>query len=295
VCLDIDSRGNPHIAYNDLGTGHLIYGSKRNGQWTFMPVPTKLGRLEPGGVVGYDFKLHFRNDTPELHDTPHFIFHDASTGQLGYTRRVGGTFKVVTAAASDGITSRIGLHSSIAFDRDAGAFRLAYIEDFGNSDDSPSLPSLCRIWTRMIVDPFEGIPGDPVLLDQGHFDVVRPTSIASNSLRYCLAFPDATNRTLVASFSEPGISGQVREVVAETHFPVVPSVTYNSHGQARIAYADDNGLLLISRMGNQWVNDVVDPDGAELPSIACHTISPDGHVAYQSAQSLKYAKWTEPG
>src|SRR5438874_7247234 len=72
VCLEIDSHGNPQIAFLD-GTNHfLIYGVKMNNNWTFTTVPTHF--RDPRSVLNFSFKLHPGRVTPELRDTPHFAY-----------------------------------------------------------------------------------------------------------------------------------------------------------------------------------------------------------------------------
>jgi hypothetical protein len=167
VCLQLDSTGNPHVAFQDIDSGHLIHGVRRDGNWTFTHVPTQLQRLEPGGVAGYDFKLHFRRDTPELRDTPHFVFHDLSTGQLGYTRKVTEKFQLVVAAAADGVTSNNGLLPSIAFDTHSGRFLVAYVEELAQSEPDQPLPPFTKVSMKAIVDPLEGTLGERTLLAEG--------------------------------------------------------------------------------------------------------------------------------
>jgi hypothetical protein len=130
----------------------------------------------------------------ELHDTPHFVYHDLSTGQLGYTRRVDGVFKLVVAAKADGDISNTGLCSSIAFTETFGSFHIAYIEEFPSDD--PARSSRTKVWINQIIDPFEGKLGIADILEEGHFNVVRPTSITSEPWLYCLTYADSTNDTL---------------------------------------------------------------------------------------------------
>jgi hypothetical protein len=289
VRLDIDSGGNPHIAYKERTSTQLFYGFKADNHWSFMPVPTRLERRDPGGITEFDFRLYFRRDTPELADTPHFVYHDPSTGQLGYTRRVGGSFKQVVAGAANTDISRNGLFPSIDFQFDSGSFLISFVEDFG--DVESSLPSRTRVWLKQIIDPFAGTLGDAELLQEGNFNVVRPTSITAELSRTCVAFGDTTNQTLNVCFREGIAPG--RAVVAPTVFPVVPSAAQTSRGQFRIAFVDENGLKLASRILNEWIVEVVDPEGGELPSLAYEKIPLNGHLAYTVRGTLKYAHWTE--
>jgi hypothetical protein len=304
VCLQIDSEDNPHIAYLDAETGHLFYGVKRGDQWNFTPVPTRLGFLEPGGVASYDFRLFFRRDTPRLRDTPHFIYHDNSTDQLGYTRKVDGRFKLVTAASSFGEVEEpdgpvgavfdLGRFPSITFLQGSGAFLIAYAQEMSVHIDDPN-PPLSRVWMKTILDPFEGTLSEETLLDEGRFSVIRPTSIAaSSSGQFCVAYWDATNRKLKASVREMNIPDPVKHIVAEVDRAIVPMAASTSHGEFRIAYGDGSKLTLASQNKfGQWNSEVVDSEGGDMPFLAYDKLSRDGHVAYSVGSTLKYASWTE--
>lgn len=291
VCLQIDSGGNPHVAFQDIESGHLIHGVKREGNWTFTHVPTQLERLEPGGVAGYDFRLHFRRDTPELHDTPHFVFHDLTTGQLGYTRKVGEEFKLVVAGPADGVSSNNGLLPSMAFDVHSGEFLVAYVEELAESEPDPTLPPLTKVSMKAIVDPFEGTLGERVLLAQGRFSVVRSTAIASD-IAWCVAYGDFNGHALNASFLDASLPEPDKEIVAATVFPVVPSAAKAPGKDFRIAYGDDNKLKLASRdQFGAWTIEVVDSEGGDMPSFN-YDRSGNAHIAYAVGRTLKYASGT---
>jgi hypothetical protein len=292
VCLQMDSEGNPHVACQNIDSGHLIHGVRRNGTWTFTDVPTKLERLEPGGVAGYDFKLFFRRDTPELRDSQHFVFHDLTTGQLGYTRKVAEKFKLVVAAPADGVTTKSGLFPSMAFDVGSGSFFVAYVDELAEGDpDNPLLP-LTTVAMKLISDPFEGTLSTSAVLAQGRFRVVRSTSIASD-LAWCVAYGDFSGQTLNASFRDFSLDEPHKEIVAATVLPVVPSGAKAPGKGFRIAYADDNKLKLASRNHfGEWPVEVVDSEGGDMPSLN-YDRPGNAHIAYAVGQKLKYARGTE--
>jgi hypothetical protein len=292
VCLQMDSEGNPHVAFQSIESGHLIHGVRRNGNWTFTDVPTKLERLEPGGVAGYDFKLFFRRDTPELRDTQHFVFHDLTTGQLGYTRKIAETFKLVVAAPADGVISNTGLLPSMTFDVHSGRFLVAYVDEIAEGDPDNPLPPLTTVAMKAILDPFEGTLGERALLAQGRFTVVRSTSIASD-LAWCVTYGDFSSHTLNASFLDASLEEPHKEIVAATVFPVIPSAATAPGKDFRIAYGDDNKLKLASRnQFGEWSVEVVDSEGGDMPSFN-YDRPGNAHIAYAVGQKLKYARGTE--
>jgi hypothetical protein len=294
VCLQMDSAGNPHVAFQDRESGHLIHGVRRDGNWTFTHVPTQLERLEPGGVAGYDFRLYFQRDTPELRDTQHFVFHDLTTGQLGYTRKIAEEFKLVVAAPADGITSNSGLFPSMSFEVESGRSLVAYVEEFAEDD----LP-FTKIAMKGIFDPFQGTLTNSVILAQDRFRVVRSTSIACTDDAWCLVYHDFTGQTLNAFFNDASLEQPHKETVSPgTIFPVVPSVaTARGLGAPgkdfAVAYGDDNKLKLASRNKfGEWTVEVVDSEGGDMPSFN-YDRSGKAHITYAVGQKLKYARDTE--
>jgi hypothetical protein len=285
VCLEIDSEGNPHIAYLD-NNNLLTYGVKRNNQWTFTPVPTSRFN-DPRGVSGYAFRLHSGRLSPELRDTPYFAFHDLTSDALGFTRKVAGQFKRIKVAEDN--LFNVGLYPSMAFDDLSGTFLVAYIEELEQGD---TIPPLTRVRMTRINDPVEGTVGFTSLLENGQFRVVRSTSITSPDGGWCVAYADFTNNTLKASVFDFSLPEPHKEVVAATVFPVIPSVARAPGENYRIAYGDENKLKLASR--NQfgvWIVEVVDPDGGGMPSLAYDNLS-NAHIAYTVGNTLKYSKGT---
>jgi hypothetical protein len=284
ICLEIDSQGNPHIAYRELSSGNLYYGFKRDNRWEFTPVPTSLFFHDPRGVSGYAFKLHSGRLTPELRDTPHFVFHDLTSNSLGYTRKVGGEFKITKV--SEGNAWSVGLNPSMDFDDLSETFLIAYTEEL---DNGPGTEPLSRVSVTRIQDPLEGTIGFKSLLEQGRFRVVRPTSITSDT-KWCVAYGDFTNNTLKASVFDFGLPEPHKEIVAATVFPVTPSVAKAPGKDYRIAYGDDNKLKLASRnQFGEWNVEIIDPSGGEIPSLAYDNLG-NAHIAYMLGNTLKYAK-----
>lgn len=294
VCLEIDSEGNPHIAFRDLNSGNLLYGVKRNNSWTYTPVPTRLLLLDPGSVAHYAFRLHLTHIHSEHQNTPHFVYHDLSTNQLGYTRIVGGQFKLITAASADGINFKSGLYTSMDFEPSSGTVLIAYIRESVTLDDDDDMPPFTKVCLRRIVRPFAGTLGEEKILDEGQFRVVRPTSVASNdgSPQPCVTYEIITDQKLYAV--DPGVEQISKKVIATTVFPVVPSAAVASRGEYRVAFGDDNKLKLATQNRfNQWFVEVADPDGGDMPSLAYDKSGRNGHIAYSVRRTLKYAKWVE--
>lgn len=289
VCLEIDSQGNPHIAYRELSSGNLYYGFKRDNRWEFTPVPTSIHFYDPRGVSGYAFKLHSGRFTPELRDTPHFVFHDLTSNSLGYTRKIGGQFKLVKVA--EGNAWSAGLNPSMTFDDLSGTFLIAYTEEL---DYGPEIEPLTRVRVTRIQDPLEGTIGFKSLLEQDRFRVVRPTSITSDT-EWCAAYADFTNNTLKAWVFDLSLPEPHKEIVSTTVYPVVPSVAKAPGKGYRIAFGDSNRLKLASRnQFGEWNVELVDPNGGGMPSLAYDNLG-NAHIAYMVGNTLKYARGIASG
>jgi hypothetical protein len=289
VCLEIDSESNPQIAYTDRSSGHLIYGVKRNNNWTFTPVPTSIDFLTPRGVSGFSFRLHNGQGTPELRDTPHFVFLDSVSQQLGYTRKVAGQFKLVHATPGDDPNNvpASGLGPSMAFEDISGDFVIAYITAISNFN---------HVRFKRIRDPFEGTLDAMIPVDSGQFEVFT-TCISTSGASDAVAYLDITNQKLKAAvldfdFNPPNLS---IKIVATTSEHVVPSLArLRRSGDFRIAYGEANQLKFASRnQFGEWSVAVVDPDGGGMPSLAYGDLV--AHIAYADTVrgTLKYAKGTE--
>ncbi|PEY40948.1 hypothetical protein CN354_07935 [Bacillus cereus] len=288
VCLEIDSEGNPHVAYRELNSGNLFYGVKRNNSWSFTPVPTSRFN-DPRGVSGYSFKLHSGRMRPELRDTPHFAYNDLTSSALGYTRKVQGQFKRIKVAEQS--LFDVGRYTSMALDELSGTFLIAYIEELEQGEPDPAVPPQTRVRMTRIIDPFEGTVGHTSLIDNGQFQVARPTSIASDG-GWCVTYADLTTNTLKASFFDFSLPESHKETVATTVFPVVPFLAKMPGGDYRIAYGDENKLKLASRnQFGMWIVEVVDPEGGGMPSLAYDTLG-NAHIVYTVGNALKYAKGT---
>ncbi|PNK22628.1 hypothetical protein CBR59_30480 [Bacillus thuringiensis] len=285
VVLEIDSEGNPHVTYIGYSTGHLIYGVKRNDQWTFTPVPTNRFN-NPGNVSHFAFRLHAGRLSPELRDTPHFAFHDLTSDALGYTRKVDGQFKRMIVAERSGFD--VGRFPSMAFDDSSGTFLIAYTEERDEGGPEPHT----RVLATRINDPYEGTIGFTSLIEDGYFRVVRPTSIVSET-EWCVAYADITNNRLKASVFDLSLPELHQETVAETVFAVVPSLARApGSDNYRIAFGDKNTLKLASRNRfGEWVIEVVDPDGGVMPSLTYDHLG-NAHIVYMVGNTLKYAKGT---
>ncbi|PLS09599.1 hypothetical protein [Neobacillus cucumis] len=290
ICLRIDSEGNPHIAYLSYD-GLLTYGVKRNNHWELNAIPTsRFG--DPRGVSGFDFRLHSGRLTPELRDTPYFAYHDLTSNSLGFTRKVEGQFKRMLVIPEDYPWDK-GLYPSMVFDGDSETFLISYIEELEQGEPDPALPPLTKVRVTRILDPIEGTVGYTALLDNDHFQVARPTSIAG-ATQWCVAYADLTNRKLKASVFELGLEEPHKEMVTDTVYPVAPSVALElgiRHGY-RIAFGDENKLKLASRdQSGVWVVEIVDPDGGNMASLAYDNLG-NAHIAYTAGKTLKYAKGT---
>jgi hypothetical protein len=298
VCLDIDSEGDPHVAYRDT-EAELIYGVRKGGSWTFEKVPTRIGLATPGGATDYGLRLHFRPDSPKLQNTPHLVFRDLLTGSIGYARKVqlagdpGPKFRLVEAAHAVSPIFEMG-SSSMAFDEFAGAFRIVYVEDHSGQNLDP--PALHRVWTKIILDPLEGTLGEPSQLAQGNFNVIRETTVTANVPNFCTAYHNSTDKKLIAHYRVLGLVDAVTEELADVSNAVCPSAATTSMGKYRVAFDDVDGLKLARQVTDaQWTIDVIDPAATTTacPSLVYEKIALDAHLGYTVGGTLKYVTWTE--
>lgn len=295
VCLEIDSQDQPHIAYVDNESGHLIYGVRDDDGWTLTPVPSSLLLGDPRGVVNISLKLHPGRlsadlSTTELKDAPTLGFHDLTSVSLAYARRVDGKFKpaVVASTASlataldDSGVASTGMNLSMAFDRLSESLHLAY---------SSRVAEVQRLRRKRILDTTAGDLSSSDLLADDRI-VVGATSIAKGEGTTCVAFADITNRQLKAWVELFDLPEPSRELIAADVPGTVPSVALN-RGEFRVAYADNDNPKLASRdRFGKWSLEVIDPAGGAMPSLA-YDKRGNAHIAYVAGSTLKYATRSE--
>ena len=119
--LEIDSQGNPHIAYyyfldpNDAPICDLKYAWRSGGTWTIQTV-------EATNNIGEYCSLEL-----DSQNNPHISYYDNTNGNLRYARKSGGTWTPESVEA----TGNVGLYSALALDA-ANNPRIAY-QDFGTA------------------------------------------------------------------------------------------------------------------------------------------------------------------
>jgi hypothetical protein len=286
VCLEIDSKGQPHIAYVDNESGHLLHGVRSGDGWTLTPVPTSLFFGDPRGVVHIALKLHPGRMNPELLDAPIFGFHDLTSVSLGYTRHVNGKLKPTLAASTSALAGALddsqvastGMCLAMAFDRLSESLHLAYTSEVADVQ---------RLRRKRILDTTAAKLSEADLLESGRF-VVGSTSIAKGTASTCVAFVDVTNQAVKAWVELPDLPEPSKELVAANVAGTVPSVAQN-RGEFRLAYSDNNTPKLATRdRFGAWSLEVIDPDGGTMPSLAYDNLG-NAHVAYVAGGTLKYA------
>jgi hypothetical protein len=279
VWLQIDSRGNPQLAYIARGSGHLVYGVKGGNQWTFQELPTSS--LGLGAPIQLSFVLHPGRFTPELRDTPHFLFHDGSHEALGYTRLIDGGFKTVSIDAE---ATESGMFSAALADSPSDEINISYVANLAD-------PTQQMLHGMRILDPTarklsvsEGTLS--VAQDLGVGIFIRPTSLAGEIGRQCIAYFDAADRTLKANVQESGVVAH--ETVAQNVAATVPSAAKH-RGLYRVAFADGPRVKLASRdRFTHWTVETVDATGGAMPSLAYDNAS-NCHIGYVAGSTLKYA------
>lgn len=297
MCLEIDSEGEPHVAFIDQERVELRYGRRADGAWQVESVPTQIGLQRPGGVLDYAFRLHFRQDTPELHNTPHLVFFDPSTDSVGYARKVvlrpGDPPKFFLMALANGTEVDAMRRPSMSFDKSGGGFSVAFIQSrIGDDDGAPSQTT--RIWSTFILDPLNGKVAQNKVLHQGAFNAFAQTSDFRNFGNRLVAYLDATAKT-VNAITFPA-SDPVMRVVADAPTAVSPCATATSRGQFRIAFGDQSGVhLATQQILGDWELEVIDGIANAFPSpwLVYERIDPVAHMAYNAGGTLVYATWTE--
>ena len=291
VWLQIDSEGNPQVAYIEEGTRRLIHGVRGlDSSWSFTAVPTHLPPNEPM-VFSISFALHPGGQAPEFRDTPHILFEDQSTNGLGYARKIGEDWLVSQAASpteqGDIGLSRTGQSTSLTFN-ESQSLHIAYVETL---EGSPTT----IVHTRRVESIPEGTFHADREIERGLFFAGR-TSILSLTPEKWVVYCDVTKRVLKAGVFFNTEEVPLVEVVAPLAGRTVPALAQDPtlggglSRRLRIAYADDGKINLARREPLEgWVVDVVDPDGGEMPSLAYDSRG-NAHMAYAAGPVLKYAK-----
>lgn len=278
VWLQIDSTGNPQIAFIAQGSGHLVYGVKR-GNWTFTEIPTSS--LGLGAPIHLSFVLHPGRFTPELRDTPHFLFHDGSDTALGYARLFNGDFKTQSISSE---ATESGMFSSAVVDPGSEEINVAYVANL--ADPATQMRHSIRIRDPLVktLSVDDGSLSVTEKLGVGVF--IRHTSIAGETGRNCVACFDAQTNALKAVVQESGFTAQ--EIIAPNVAATVPSAAKHL-GFYRVAFADDNKTKLASRnrLGN-WSVEIVDAAGGAMPSLG-YDLENNCHIGYVAGTALKYA------
>jgi hypothetical protein len=280
VWLQIDSLGNPHVAYRGALTGHLIYGVKRGDHWTFQALPTSTSH-GVAGLVHLAFMLH-----PDF-DTPHFIFTNLTDAALGYTRMIGGAFKTTAITGADplddlGVITN-GLLPSAVLDPSSGAINVSYVMEVGSGRH--------KLRWKRILDPTadklsveQETLSAPQPLGEGIF--IRLTSIAATFRDRCVAHYDGADRSLKVSL--PNGPVPITQIVAQNIAATIPSAAQHG-GLYRVAFADGNQVKLALRdRFTNWTVETVDAAGGAMPSLAYGNAN-NCHIGYVSGGTLKYA------
>jgi hypothetical protein len=295
VCLEIDSLGNPQIAFLD-GTNHLlIYGVKLHNDWTFTTVPTHF--RDARSVINFSFKLHPGRLTPELRDTPHFAYKDMSGPNLGYTRMFRGRLEATTVddreaeneAADDTGAFDDGLHTSLTFEVLSEELRIAYFDQKNLHSGFP----VQRLCLARILDVEANIISrtTAILSVLDGDDILGTCSSLATTMGggIHIAYVDLSNHILKAFVKDFDLPEPRKETVATGVTRTVPSAA-DKGGEFVIAYGDDNKLKLASRdKFGEWSVEVVDPSGGAMPSLAFDKFG-NAHIAYTVGRALKYAR-----
>jgi hypothetical protein len=289
VWLQMDSAGNPHLAYIEEGTRRLIYGVRGPDlSWSFEAVPTHRPPHEPG-VYSISFALH-PGGWPGLLDTPHFAFEDQSADNLSYVRKVDGAWKLNLVAMArdfgDAGHSRTGQYTSLCFN-ESGSLQIAYVETY-------EVVPTTVVHVKRVLDVTGDTFGAERDVESGQF-VTGQTSIISHTPETWVAYCDLTNDELKAGTfnSDNEAVVEVIDTIASRTVPVLaqdPTVRDGLFHRLRIAYTDGEGKIKLARRSvDDWTVEVVDSDVGKLP---CLTYDSRGHahMAYGVGQTLRYVK-----
>jgi hypothetical protein len=273
VWLQLDSAGNPQIAYVAQISSRLVHGVKGKTEWTFQNIPSST--LAP---IHISFVIHPGPFTTELRDTPHFLFRDGSQNGLGYTRLINGEFETVKISPE---ATESGMFTSAVVDRNSEEINIAYVANL--ADPAHQMMHFIRVMdpTAQVLSIDKGTLSVAPQLGKGRY--IRLTSIAGETGRNCIACYDATDRTLKAFVQESGVV---------SHEKIVQNVGRN-RGLYRVAFADANKMKLASRdRFLNWTIETVDATGGAMPSLAYDKAN-NCHIGYVAGTTLKYATRNE--
>ncbi|WOX23716.1 hypothetical protein [Streptomyces solicathayae] len=283
VCLALDSQGNPHIAYRDLGDDHLIYGV-RNGAWSFEEVPTQ-GGIHPRGARHISLGLHPDRFGSGLKDTPHLAYHDMFHTGLGYAAKVPDDDGHVTwkghvkEVDNPDSPHDAGLYTSLVFDADE-TISIAYFDDRAGEFQRLKLAVQGEFaWEKNVVGDGTGL---------GECASMAPGLVGRDAVGYY----DVTNKCVTVWIRDRDEPPPRKEVVAaDVPRGARPSTAATPTHALRVAY-EHSGLRFAVRTANDtWEVQTVDTAPAAWPSLA-YDGSGTAHLAYVSGGALKYARGT---
>ena len=311
--LALDSRGNPHISYQEGGAaGNLLYARKVAGTWIFETADGAANAVGANSSIALDAQ-----------GNPHVSYRDATATDLKYANRIGGVWTVEFVEIS---ASNLGDYISLALDSQ-GNPHIAYRD--GTALDVRYARKSGGAWILEIADGAATSVGDYVSLaldGQGNphvtyrnstFDIkyARRTgaswavetvdSSATAVFAYTsldldpqgnphLAYRDASGTNLVYARKSGGAwSTEIADTLANVGN--VPSLDLDAQGEPHIAHLDvTNGdLKYATKSGGSWILEFADASPANAGDGCALALDQHGnpHVSYRETTNsdLKYA------
>ena len=298
-----DSSGNPHISYYDATAGDLKYATCTSGCNT--PANWTTETVDSTNNVGLYTSMSLDDS-----GTPHISYFDATTLDLKYAFKSGGTWQIVTV---DSLGS-VGEYTSLALDS-LGKPRISY---HGNSNlkyawcdtacDTPGNWTAITLENRVC-----SIAGTPCLSnsncpsgescsDVGEYSSLVLDSSENPRISYA-SFVTPTNGDLKYAFCDSGctIPGNWTTATVDTagNTGKDTSLALDSSENPHIAYyrLDQGNLLYAKHNGTSWTIETVDSAGdvGEFCSLSLDGNN-DPHISYYdfNNEDLKYALLAEP-
>ena len=262
--LALDSKGNPHVAYNDGGM--LKYVSWTDEGWDI--------EIVYNWTLDYGISLAL-----DKSDNPHISFHDVAFADLRYAKRDGSNWSV-EVVDTDGM---VGIQSSIAVDTqnnphisyyNASSGTLKYAKLTGGS------------WKKARVS--NELAGVMSCITTDNSNTPHISYYEHNPLH------DLKYAKLV------GLNWVIERVDSLGDVGLHSSIALDSNGVPHIGYWDygNDDLKYANRTGGSWKNLTVDSEDSVGN---WNSIAIDGndypHISYYNSSSadLKYANWTQTG
>jgi len=268
--LALDSQGDPHISYYDLGNGDLRYAKRTGGVWSFETV-------DAGGNVG-----SYTSIAIDAQGNPHISYYDETNLDLKYATKdlASNVWTIQTVDGGGGIA--VGLYTSIAIDAQGLAHISYYDQTNGNLKYARRSGGGWAIQT----------------VDGGSSDCGTYTSLALDATGLArISYHEVTGGDLRIAWRLSSGSFQIESLDATGIVGQWTSLALDAAGIPRICYYDftNTNLKYITKESGAWVAETVPDPFLVAGQFGSLALDAQGipHISYQAESPysvLRYAR-----